>query len=490
MSRKGRTALLTGGLLLAPTGCGTSSSGPGAAAGMSSPSGSAGSGSASGSSGGAGSGGGAATGSTTGAGGAGNVSGGSGVVTGSGSTSGAGGAGSGSASGVPTAGSGLASSAAGAGSGSASAGVTSASGSVGSGRVPVDGGSAFNGPVFYLTNNDGTLYAFQEGSWTTPIGMWAGLPILDSARGSDVDPRTGILYLTHGGAGPNSKGAPNLNGSLLAWSLLTNSVVFDVHFTHGVDQPSVGNGVVFVPSGEYTNDRNWYYESSATGVEGGNEMGGMNPHDTIFKNGHRYYGGTQDTYLYVLGLPTANAVTKVGPSPSTTAGVRPFTVNAAETRVYITWSNYRGFSVGDLTTGKLLSSLNFGPNTCMLAAPSHGMSLSPDGTEVYVLDTCVGQVRVYDSSDAPQLKATITMAHPISGAEVPCVWDCNRDGWIMHSRDGKYLYIGDSGDVIDTATRMPTGYIAPLQNCRHGFVEVDWTNGVITGTTTHVGLGY
>jgi len=262
--------------------------------------------------------------------------------------------------------------------------------------------------------------------------------------------------------------------------------VFDVQFTHGVDQLSVGEGVVYVPSGEYTNDRNWYSVSAVDGKTIGSEPGGMGPHDTIFRNSHRYYGGTQDTYLYVSGLP----ITKVGPSPSATAGVRPYTLNAAETRAYITWSAFRGFSVADLTTGKLLKTVKFGEDSC-LAAPSHGMSLSPDGKEVWVLDTCVNQVRVYDSSDDPQMKAAITFDHPIHpGMENPCVWDCDKDGWITHSRNGKYVYIGDGGDVIDTATRKSATYIPNLANTRHGFIEVDWSSGTIIGTPSHVGMGW
>jgi hypothetical protein len=119
------------------------------------------------------------------------------------------------------------------------------------------------------------------------------------------------------------------------------------------------------------------------------------------------------------------------------------------------------------------------------------MSLAPDGSELYVLDTCLNQVKVYDSSDTPQLKAAIQLAHNIQpGQENPCVWDCNRDGWITHSRDGKYVYIGDSGDVIDTATHQPATYLPNLNNCRHGFIELDWSNGVVVGTPSHVGLGY
>jgi hypothetical protein len=363
---------------------------------------------------------------------------------------------------------------------------TGSAGVGGSGGQTGAGGSVnnFDGPVLYTAMNNGSMFAYQEGTWQQ-IGMWTGVPITDAARGIDADPKTGILYMTHGGAGPNSNG-PKKTGGLLAWSLLQNKVVFDVQFTHGVDQPAVGDGVIYVPSGEYTNDNNWYYVSAVDGSPIGMEPGGQGPHDTLFRNSHRYYGGTQDTYMYVLGLP----ITKVGPSPSGTAGCRPFTVNAKETRIYLTWSAFRGFSVGDLTTGAIIKTVKFGDGSC-LAAPSHGMTMSPDGTEVWILDTCQGQIRVYDSSDDPQLKATVTLDHPIHpGTENPCVWDCDKDGWITHSRNGKYVYVGDSGDVIDTATRKPTTYIPNLSNTRHGFIEVDWSKGTVIGTPTHVGVGY
>jgi hypothetical protein len=370
--------------------------------------------------------------------------------------------------------------------GSATAGSGGSSSPAADGGVRVDGGSLVDGTFFYVALDDGTLHMYQQDTWQE-VATWSGLPVTDGVRGSDVDPSTGILYLTHGGAGPEpGHGAPMPNGGMLAWSLLTNKAVYNVAFDHGVDQPSVGLNVVYVPAGEFTGNNTWYYVKSSDGSQIGTETGGMNPHDTIYRNGHRYYGGTQDTYLYVLGLP----ITKVGPSPSPMAGVRPFTINAAETRAYITWTDFRGYSVGDLTTGKILGSVNFG-TPCQPFAPSHGITLSPDETEVYVMDSCVNQVRVYDSSDAQGLKETVTLAHNIyPGNEQPCAWDCVKDGWLLHSRNGKYVYVGNSGDVIDTATRKPSGYIPTLANSRHGFLEVTWSSGVPTGTSTHVGLGY
>ncbi len=383
--------------------------------------------------------------------------------------------------------------ASGSSTGSGTAG-TSVTGAPGASDAAADTGTtgshpaslnSFDGPVFYITKGDGTLHALQEGTWTE-IGTWSGLPITDAIRGTDADPVAGVMYFTHGAAGPNSNGIADKMGSLGAWDLYQNKLVYDVKLTHGVDQPSYGLGVVYVPDGEYTNDTTWSYYSAADGKLIGSEPGGQNPHDTIWKNGHRYYGGTEDTNLYVLGLPFS----KIGPSPSGTAGVRPFTINGPETRAYITWSNYRGFSVADLSTGQIIKSISFGGNPCIIA-PSHGITLSPDNSEVYVMDSCVNTIRAYTATDDPQPIAAVMLTHLIhGGTEMNCAWDCGKDGWLLHSRDGKYVYVADSGDIIDTKTHTIATYMEYLANCRHGFVEMDWNKGAIVGTTTHVGLGY
>jgi hypothetical protein len=365
---------------------------------------------------------------------------------------------------------------------------TAGGGGAGTGAAGAGGNPAslnnFDGPVFYITKGDGTLHAMQEGTWTE-IGTWSGLPITDAIRGSDADPEAGVFYFTHGAAGPDSNGIADKLGSLGAWDLYQNKMIYDKKLTHGVDQPSYGAGVIYVPAGEYTNVRTWYYYKASDGTLMGNEPGGMNPHDTIWKNSHRYYGGTQDTYLYVLGLP----FTKIGPSPSGTAGVRPFTINGPETRAFITWSNYRGFSVADLSDGHIIKSVSFAAGSCFIA-PSHGITLSPDNKEVYVMDLCSQSIRAYTATDDPQPIMTIPLMHQLQGTESNCAWDCNKDGWIMHSRDGKYVYVADAGDIIDTATHTITAHMDYLANCRHGFVEMDWSHGKIVGTTTHVGLGY
>jgi hypothetical protein len=458
---------------------------------------------------------GASKGTNTGAAGASGAAGSSGAAgasgaagsTGSAGTTGAAGANAGTAGTSGAAGATAGTGGGAAGNGAAGGGGTSASGAAGAphdggaspdaaaagngpsvdGGVRLDGGTLLDGTLFYVALDDGTLTAYRQGTWEQ-VAMWSGLPVKDGIRGIDADPDTGLLYMTHGGAGSQpGHGAPSANGGLVAWSLLTNSVVFNKAFNHGVDQPSVGPGLVYVPAGEFeVTSKLWYYVKSSDGEQVGTEEGGLAPHDTIFKNGHRYYGGTQDTYLYVLGLP----ITKVGPSPSPTAGVRPYTVNAAETRAYITWTNYRGFSVGDLTTGKILKSVNFG-TSCMPYAPSHGITISPDNKELYVLDFCTNQLRVFDSSDDANPKGTIQLTHNINpGNESMCAWDCAKDGWLLHSRDGNYVYVGNSGDIIETATQKATGYIAKLANSRHGFLEMTWSKGVLTGTSTHVGLGY
>jgi hypothetical protein len=351
---------------------------------------------------------------------------------------------------------------------------------------PDAGGDDGGVRVFYVATDDGTLYAYRQGTWEL-LAQVAGLPLQDGVRGVDVDPARGALVVAHGG-----DGAGNGAGGLLAWDLASASVIYDVRLGYGVDQLAYGGGKIYMPEGELTNSVVWHVLDAATGGAAATESGGAYPHNTIYRNGHRYYGGRQATRLLILGIGAG----AVGPSPSSTAGVRPFTVNAAETRVWITWSMYRGFSVGDVATGALLASINFGalPGSFTQTTASHGISLAPDGAEVYVLDLVTDSVRVYDGTDAPQLLATIPLQHGFyGGTESPCAYDCAKVGWLLHSRDGRFVYVGDSGDVIDTGTRTVVAFLPPLRQSRHGFLEVDWSSwpaGTPVATTTHFGMGY
>ncbi len=338
------------------------------------------------------------------------------------------------------------------------------------------GSQTLAGPVLYVASDSGDLDAFQVGAWTA-IGHWSGLPFTDGVRGVDVDPAGGILYISHGSDGGGT------TGSLLAWNLATQKIIYDKVYAHSIDQFAFGGGRIYMPAGVNADSTTWYVVDAADGSELSTEQGGSHPHDTIFLNGHRYYGGHAASSLVILG--TGAGI--VGPSPSSTAGVTPFTVNAAETRVWITWNGYRGFSVGDVATGAIVASVDFGP---MTSVASHGITLAPDGSEVYVIDTMNNAVRVYDGTDSPALLATIALTHPVfPGNESPCAYDCQHEGWLLHSYDGRYVYVGDSGDILDTRTRQVAGYLPVLANTRHGYLEVQWSNGQSVATTTHFGRG-
>jgi hypothetical protein len=63
------------------------------------------------------------------------------------------------------------------------------------------------------------------------------------------------------------------------------------------------------------------------------------------------------------------------------------------------------------------------------------------------------------------------------------------DGWLQHSRDGRFVYVGRAGDVIDTRTREIVAYLPPLAETAD-FVEIDWSGGRPVATTSRYGLGY
>jgi hypothetical protein len=118
----------------------------------------------------------------------------------------------------------------------------------------------------------------------------------------------------------------------------------------------------------------------------------------------------------------------------------------------------------------------FGPNP-----PDHGLSLAPDTPELWVLDAPNNVVHVFDVSRPPHFLPRdlkdIRLTEPLIGKEDPCASrNCRRLGSLQHSADGRFVYVGDSGDVIDTQKREEIVKLEALHQSRLT-IEVDWVNG-------------
>jgi hypothetical protein len=111
----------------------------------------------------------------------------------------------------------------------------------------------------------------------------------------------------------------------------------------------------------------------------------------------------------------------------------------------------------------------FGPNP-----PDHGLSLAPDRPELWVLDAPNNVIHVFDISGRPRDVKDIRLTKPLIGVESPCAsHHCGRIGSLQHSADGRFVYVGDAGDVIDTSKREEITNLEALHQSRL-MVEVDW----------------
>ncbi len=304
-----------------------------------------------------------------------------------------------------------------------------------------------------------------------------------AVRGEVVHVKTGMLYVSYGG-----QGGSNGRGSMLAYNLVTGKTVWRRDYQTGVDSIAITpNGrTIFMPVGESSFSGTWYLVKAATGTITGSIGAGIGPHNTIMGPDGRYVylGGVMTPYLEVASTTTRKIVKKIGPLHG--PGVRPFTINAAQTLAFTTARSFLGFQVSSIKSGKVL--YNVAPPGFSFHArtfgrtPDHGISLSPNGRQLYLIDTPNGYVHVFDVSglpdSAPRDIGDIKLAHPPPN-----------DGWLLHSRNGRYVYVGRAGDVIDTTTRKIVSYLLPLQ-ATADFIEVDWKRGHPVAATSRYGIGY
>jgi hypothetical protein len=267
-----------------------------------------------------------------------------------------------------------------------------------------------------------------------------------------------------------------------------------VHLKTGIDsgQVSPDGKWIYMPTGENSPGGMWNILDTANGAVAGTIQGGPGAHNTVASHDGRYVylGPRGSNYLDVYDTAT-HKVRGVGPLVGT---VRPFTVNGSNTLAFTTATNFDGFQVSSIPAGKALFTVSFAavPYGFRFTGPSHGISLSPDEKQLFVIDSVTKAVQAYDVSRVAEGIAPVHLgAVPVAGlngTESPCAYDCGRGGWLQRSVDGRFVYVGDSGEVIETATRRVIATLPALLNTKKS-VEIDWSHGLPVASSERTGVG-
>jgi hypothetical protein len=188
----------------------------------------------------------------------------------------------------------------------------------------------------------------------------------------------------------------------------------------------------------------------------------------------------QQRLIGALRLSRAKWLSAAVPPTSDTLSVK----DTEHGVLFVTGRGLLGVRILDLRTNRVLYvtrfkgftwNPSFGPDP-----PSHGLSLAPDRPELWVLDGPNSVLHVFDVSELPgrppRPLEDVRLSKPVSGDESPCTGPCGRIGSLRHSADGRFVYVGDTGDVIDTRTREIVANLEALHNSRTQ-LEVDWTSG-------------
>jgi hypothetical protein len=321
------------------------------------------------------------------------------------------------------------------------------------------------------------------------------IPQVMGTRGMGAVISTNMLYISFGQYGGNNVSVP---GSLLKYDLLTDTVVWTQSYSFGVDSFDISpdGSTLYMPDGENSGDGIWYLIDPVTGsVKGSINSGWIGPHDTVVS--------LDGTYVFLCPHQSRELVEASTSTDSVVLHVPldlpegPFTINGKHTLAFSTETGLFGFQVSNTTSGAVLFTVPIPgfsvPSGFSGETPDHGISLSPDEKELYLIDIANGYAHVFDVSGLPSIEpsliANVPLTTSFTGSQSPCLYDCGREGWIRHTTDGNYVLVGDSGNVISTSTRQVVATLPQLYNTRV-FVGIDWQNGLPISTSTRQGKGY
>ncbi len=300
---------------------------------------------------------------------------------------------------------------------------------------------------------------------------------IDRIWGATAHAASHMLYISY-----HDHDAKGYERGLLKYDLVAEKIVWKHLYQPFVDSPAItaDGKTIFMSSGEATNRGSfWFVINTADGSVTDKIEVYRGSHNTIIGlSGKRVYlGSVRYPYLVVADTTTHNIVKKIGPFRD---GVRPFTVNGKETLAFVNVNRFLGFEVGDIASGKVLYSVRVkgfqeGPFSSPLAVQSHGVALTPDEKEVWVVDGKNSCVHLYDVTGLPG-KAPVYLR----SIKLP-----SRPLWVQFSRDGRFAYTS-GGDVISAKTKQVVGKTSSAKVR----IQIDFKGNVPVNAYVRYGLGY
>jgi hypothetical protein len=239
---------------------------------------------------------------------------------------------------------------------------------------------------------------------------------------------------------------------IACFDLLTERKVWEKELEGGCDRMAISpdGQILYVPSLE---GPHWNVVQGATGEQITQILTNSGAHNTVFGlDGSKVYlAGLKSPLLNVADARTHKVIKQVGPFGS---AIRPLTVNAAQTLVYVNVNELLGFEIGDLRTGAKLHRIEIqgfekGP-VDRHGCPSHGIGLTPDERELWVCDGHNKAVHIFDNTVMPPKQMTTITVR-------------DQPGWITFSIDGRHAY-PSTGEVFDTKTKQ---LVTALQDEEH-----------------------
>ena len=299
-------------------------------------------------------------------------------------------------------------------------------------------------------------------TWDVPPGEEP-----ENVKGIAASAKTGRIYVT-------------TISRMMALDAVTGKKLWDRAYDGGCDRLSVSpdGQTLYVPQLE---GKLWRVVNADAGAVITNITTQSGSHNTICSlDGTRVYlAGLRSPLLSVADTRSQRIVSAVGPFSDV---IRPFTINGSNTLCFVNVNGLLGFEVGDLRRGQKLyrvevQGYQLGP-VKRHGCPSHGIALTPDEKELWVVDGANDAVHAFD--------ATVMPPKQIGSVKLR-----DSPGWVSFSMDGRFAY-SSTGEIIEVATKK---IVAALQDetgrqvQSEKMLDVAVANGRVVSAGNQFGVG-